>query len=48
MDNMLIGVFFLVVFVVDAPVDVGDADADSVLVAFQGVEVDGVGEVCGE
>lgn len=34
--------------VVDTPVDVGDAGADAVLVAFQGVEVDGVGEVGGE
>ncbi|MFT0761980.1 hypothetical protein VRY54_02830 [Actinomyces sp. F1_1611] len=34
--------------VVDAPVDVGDAGADAVLVAFQGIEVDGVGEVRGE
>ncbi|WP_246043521.1 hypothetical protein [Rarobacter incanus] len=40
--------FVLVVFVVDAPVDVGDACADAVLVAFQGIEVDGVGEVRGE
>ena len=38
----------VVVFAGEAAVDVGDAGADAVLVALQGVEIDGVGEVRGE
>ncbi|WP_432558265.1 hypothetical protein [Granulicoccus sp. GXG6511] len=37
----------VVVFTGEAAVDVGEAGADAVLVALEGVEVDGVGEVCG-
>nr|WP_259349574.1 hypothetical protein [Schaalia sp. JY-X169] len=38
----------VVVFAGEAPVDVGDAGTDAVLVALQCVEVDGVGEMRGE
>ena len=42
---MSAGAFVVVPFGVQAFGDVGEGDADSVLVAFQGVDVDGVGEV---
>ncbi|MFT4232128.1 MAG: hypothetical protein QM606_05030, partial [Leucobacter sp.] len=38
----------LLVFAVEFAVDLGEAGADAVLVAFEGLEVDGVGEVRGE
>ncbi|KTR78580.1 hypothetical protein ACH0CV_02585 [Brachybacterium paraconglomeratum] len=38
----------LVVFAGEAAVDVCKPGPDAVLVPFEGVEVDGVGEVCGE
>nr|WP_221584578.1 hypothetical protein [Microbacterium sp. G2-8] len=38
----------VVVFAGEEAVDVGEAGADAVLVAFEGVEVDGVGEVRGQ
>lgn len=38
----------VVVFAGEAAVDVGEPGADAVLVALQGLQVDGVGEVRGE
>ncbi|QTV79995.1 hypothetical protein [Microbacterium sp. NIBRBAC000506063] len=37
--------FAAFVFLSEPPVDVGETGADAVLVAFEGVQVDGVGEV---
>ncbi|WP_229659407.1 hypothetical protein [Nesterenkonia alkaliphila] len=39
----LAGLFFVVVL--KFPVDVGQSGADAILVSFEGLEVDGVGEV---
>ncbi|RXW31462.1 hypothetical protein [Propioniciclava flava] len=46
--DLAAGALILVVFILDAAVDIGQACADAVLVTFQGGEVDGVSEVCGE
>ena len=42
---MLAGAFVVVPFSVQPFGDIGQGDADPVLMPFQGVEVDGVGEV---
>jgi hypothetical protein len=46
--DLLARALVLVVFRGEAAVDVGQAGTDAVLVALEGVEVDGVGEVRGE
>ena len=46
--ELLAGTSVLVVFTGEPAVDVGQSCADAVLVALEGLEVDGVGEVRGE